>query len=104
VNLKDGVSCRSRRECLRTLRGQDLLLALDQRHHPPKLSELRTQVERLRAAAQMAVIYATDALASYEKEAGAALSPATQAVLITLLLSKPWRNDWVLAEIVAQLG
>ncbi len=122
-----------------TLHGHKLLLALDQRPHPPKLSELRTQVERLRAAAQMPVIYVTDALASYERKrlveqrvpflvpgnqlylpdlgidlreyfrqpstvASAALSPATQAVLITLLLSKPWRNDWVLAEIVAQLG
>jgi DNA-binding MarR family transcriptional regulator len=121
------------------LHGHDLLLALDLRPHPPKLSELRTQVERLRAAAQRPVIYVTDALASYERkrlveqrvpflvpgnqlylpdlgidlreyfrqtkpEAGARLSPATQAVLITLLLSKPWRNDWVLAEIVARLG
>ena len=122
-----------------TLHGHDFLLALDQRPHPPTLSELRTQVERLRSAAQMPVIYVTDALASYERkrlveqrvpflvpgnqlylpdlgidlreyfrqprtEAGAALSPATQAVLITMLLSKPWRNDWALAEIVAQLG
>jgi len=122
-----------------TLHGHHLLLALDKRPHPPKLSELRTQVERLRAAAQMPVIYVTDALASYERkrlleqrvpflvpgnqlylpdlgidlreyfrqprtEAGSAMSPATQAVLITLLLSKPWRTDWVLAEIVAQLG
>lgn len=37
-------------------------------------------------------------------DAGAALSPATQAVLITRLLTKPWRNDWVLAEMVAGLG
>lgn len=121
------------------LHGHNLLLAVDQRPHPPKLSELRTQVERLRAAAQMPVIYVTDALASYERkrlveqrvpflvpgnqlylpdlgidlreyfrqprrEAGAALSPATQAVLITMLLSKPWRNDWILAQIVGQLG
>ena len=122
-----------------TLHGHDVLLALDQRPHPPKLSELRAQVERLRAAAQMPVVYVTDAIASYERkrlveqrvpflvpgnqlylpdlgidlreyfrtakaEAGATLSPATQAVLITLLLSKPWRAEWVLAEIVTRLG
>ncbi len=122
-----------------TLHGHNVLLALDERTRLPKLSELRTQVERLRAVAQMPVIYVTDALASYERKrlveqrvpflvpgnqlylpdlgidlreyfrqpktvAGTALSPATQAVLIALLLSKPWRNDWVLAEIVAHLG
>lgn len=122
-----------------TLHGHSVLLALDQRPHTPKLTELKTQMERLRTAAQIPVIYVTDALASYERkrlveqrvpflvpgnqlylpdlgidlreyfrqpktEAGAALSPATQAVLITMLLSKPWRNDWVLAEIVDQLG
>ncbi|MEI8299422.1 MAG: hypothetical protein WCH32_15555 [Pseudomonadota bacterium] len=122
-----------------TLHGHDLLLALDRSSHPPKLLELRTQLERLRAAGQLPVIYVTDALASYERKrlveqrvpflvpgnqlylpdlgidlreyfrqpttaAGATLSPATQAILITLLLRKPWRNDWVLAEIVAQLG
>ena len=122
-----------------TLHGHDLLLAVDQRPHLPKLSDLRTQLERLRAAAKLPAIYVTDVLASYERkrlveqrvpflvpgnqlylpdlgidlreyfrqprtEAGAALSPATQAVLITLLLSKPWRSDWVLTEIVAQLG
>ena len=121
------------------LHGQSVLLALDQRSHTPKLMDLRTQMERLRAAAQIPVIYVTDALASYERkrlveqrvpflvpgnqlylpdlgidlreyfrqpktEPGTALSPATQAALITMLLSKPWRNDWVLAEIVARLG
>ena len=35
---------------------------------------------------------------------GDALSPATQAVLITMLLTKPWRDDWSLAEIVTHLG
>jgi DNA-binding MarR family transcriptional regulator len=122
-----------------TLHGHCLLLALEQRPHTPKLSELRAQVERLRAVAQLPVIYVTNALASYERKrlveqrvpflvpgnqlylpdlgidlreyfrqpgakAGVALSPATQAVLITLLLSKTWRSDWVLADIVAQLG
>ena len=121
------------------LHGHSVLLAQDKRTHRPKLTDLRTQIERLRAAAQIPVIYVTDALASYERkrlveqrvpflvpgnqlylpdlgidlreyfrqpkaEAGTALSPATQAVLISLLLSKPWRNDWVPAEMVAKLG
>ena len=33
-----------------------------------------------------------------------ALSPATQAMLITALLRKPWQPDWQPAEIVAELG
>ena len=121
------------------LHGHTILLAEEQRGHKPKLAELRTQMDRLRAAAQLPVIYVTDALASYERkrlveqrvpfllpgnqlylpdlgidlreyfrqptpaiEAG--LSPATQAVLITMLLTKPWRQDWTLGETVAQLG
>ena len=35
---------------------------------------------------------------------GTALSPATQAMLITALLRKPWQPDWQPAEIVAKLG
>jgi hypothetical protein len=34
----------------------------------------------------------------------AALSPATQALLITALLRKPWSVDWQPAETLAQLG
>jgi DNA-binding transcriptional ArsR family regulator len=34
----------------------------------------------------------------------AALSPATQALLIAALLQKPWRAEWKPAEIVANLG
>ncbi len=33
-----------------------------------------------------------------------ALSPATQAMLITALLRKPWQVDWQPAEIVTELG
>ena len=33
-----------------------------------------------------------------------ALSPATQALLITALLRKPWKVDWQPAETLAQLG
>lgn len=122
-----------------TLHGHTILLAEEQRRHKPKLRELRTQMDRLRTAAQLPVIYVTDALASYERKrlveqrvpflvpgnqlylpdlgidlreyfrqpkaaAGTGLSPATQAVLITMLLTKPWQEDWVLGEIVAQLG
>lgn len=122
-----------------TLQGHDLLLAVDHHRQRQKLAELRKQLERLRAAAQLPVLYVTDALASYERkrlveqrvpflvpgnqlylpdlgidlreyfrqpraDAGEALSPATQAVFIALLLSKPWRSDWNLAEIVARLG
>jgi DNA-binding MarR family transcriptional regulator len=122
-----------------TLHGHDVLLALDHRPHRPKLVELRTQVERLRVAARLPVLYVTGALASWERkrlidqrvpflvpgnqlylpdlgidlreyfrhastETGARLSPATQAVLIAMLLGTPWRNDWVPAEVVAQLG
>jgi hypothetical protein len=32
------------------------------------------------------------------------LSPATQAMLITALLRKPWQADWRPAEVVAELG
>jgi hypothetical protein len=33
-----------------------------------------------------------------------ALSPATQAMLITTLLRKPWQADWQPAEVVTELG
>jgi len=33
-----------------------------------------------------------------------ALSPATQALLITVLLRKPWRAEWQPAEVVSELG
>ena len=33
-----------------------------------------------------------------------ALSPATQAMLITVLLRKPWRAEWQPAEVVGELG
>lgn len=33
-----------------------------------------------------------------------ALSPATQAILITALLRKPWQADWQPAEVTAELG
>jgi DNA-binding MarR family transcriptional regulator len=33
-----------------------------------------------------------------------ALSPATQAMLITVLLRKPWRAEWQPAEVVRELG
>ena len=122
-----------------TFHGHDLLLAVEQRPKPPKIADLRAQVARLRGAAQLPIVYVTEALASYERrrliecrmpflvpgnqlylpdlgidlreyfrtprtESGAALSPATQAVLITMLLSRPWRKDWALSKIVAELG
>ncbi len=33
-----------------------------------------------------------------------ALSPATQAMLITILLRKPWRADWQPGEVVTEMG
>lgn len=122
-----------------TLLGRDLLFAVDLRRKRQKLSDLRVFVEKLRAVAQLPVIYVTNTLASYERkrlveqrvpflvpgnqlylpdlgidlreyfrhpkiEGGKPVSPATQAVLIKMLLSKPWRNDWVLADVVTQLG
>jgi hypothetical protein len=39
-----------------------------------------------------------------EEAPGAALSPATQALLITALLRRPWSVDWRPAETLAQLG
>jgi hypothetical protein len=33
-----------------------------------------------------------------------ALSPATQAMLITVLLRKPWHSEWQPAEVVSELG
>ena len=38
------------------------------------------------------------------RAAQTALSPATQAMLITVLLRKPWRAEWQPAEVVGQLG
>ena len=35
---------------------------------------------------------------------GTPVSPATQAVLVAMLLSEPWKNEWVVSEIVARLG
>lgn len=121
------------------LHGHAVLIAQDRRPTAPKLTDLRTQLDKLRTAAQLPVIYVTNALASYERKrlveqrvpflvpgnqlylpdlgidlreyfrhpntpTGEALSPATQAVLITMLLTKPWRDDWSLAEIVTRLG
>lgn len=37
-------------------------------------------------------------------EAKAALSPATQAMLISVLMRDPWRAQWQPAEVVGQLG
>ena len=122
-----------------SLGDSDLLIAIDTRPEPQRPAQLRVQIERLRTAAQLPVIYVTDALASYERRrfielgvpflvpgnqlylpdlgidlreyfrarrpaAGAHVSPSTQAVLIAMLLTKPWRSDWVVAEIVARLG
>jgi DNA-binding MarR family transcriptional regulator len=121
------------------LHGHTVLLAQDLRPNAQKLTDPRTQLDKLCAAAQLPVIYVTNALASYERKrlveqrvpflvpgnqlylpdlgidlreyfrhpntpTGEALSPATQAVLITMLLTKPWRDDWSLAEIVTRLG
>jgi DNA-binding MarR family transcriptional regulator len=121
------------------LHGHTVLLAQDLRPQAPKLGDLRAQLDKLRTAAQLPVIYVTNALASYERKrlveqrvpflvpgnqlylpdlgidlreyfrhpntpTGDALSPATQAVLITMLLTKPWRDDWSPAEIVTRLG
>jgi hypothetical protein len=121
------------------LHGHTVLIAQDLRPLAPKLADLRTQLDKLRTAAQLPVIYVTNALASYERKrlvaqrvpflvpgnqlylpdlgidlreyfrhpntpTGEALSPATQAVLISMLLTKPWRDDWSLAEIVTRLG
>ncbi len=36
--------------------------------------------------------------------AGTALSPATQAMLMTVLLRSPWRSEWQPAEVVSELG
>jgi hypothetical protein len=36
--------------------------------------------------------------------AGVALSPATQAMLITVLLHQPWRGEWQPAEVMSDLG
>jgi len=43
----------------------------------------------------------------FRKPTGAAqtaLSPATQAMLIAVLLRRPWRNEWQPAEVVGELG
>lgn len=122
-----------------TLLGHQVLLANHRHAGKEGLAEVRAQLDKLRAAAKVPVIYVTDALASYErkrlveqqvpflvpgnqlylpdlgidlreyfrqahKAPAAALSPATQALLIAALLHKPWRADWKPAEIVENLG
>ncbi len=121
------------------LLGRPILLAIDRQANKPALANVRAQLDKLRALAGLPVVYATGALASYERKRlieqkvpfivpgnqlylpdlgidlreyfrqrpqvlDTALSPATQAMLITTLLRKPWQADWQPAKIVTELG
>ncbi len=116
-----------------------ILLAIDQQPNARGLTNVRSQVEKLRQLAGMPVVYVTETLASYERKRlieqkvpflvpgnqlylpdlgidlreyfrkaptapETALSPATQALLITVLLRKPWRAEWQPAEVFGSLG
>ena len=122
-----------------TLLNRPILLAIDKRSDKPGLTNVRSQMDKLRELAGMPVVYVTGTLASYERKrlveqkvpflvpgnqlylpdlgidlreyfrkppaaADTALSPATQAMLITVLLRRPWRADWQPAEVVSELG
>ena len=116
-----------------------ILLAVDRQTKQPGLTNVRSQLDKLRQLAGLPVVYVTGALASYERKRlieqkvpfivpgnqlylpdlgidlreyfrqrptapDTTLSPATQAMLIAVLLRKPWRAEWQPAEVINDLG
>jgi hypothetical protein len=119
--------------------GCPVLLAVDKRADRPGLASIRAQIDKIREVTGLPVLYATKALASYERKrlieqkvpfvvpgnqlflphlgvdlreyfrkpaapAQSEISPAAQAMLIAVLLGKPWRGEWEPAEVLGRLG
>lgn len=119
--------------------GHSLLLAVELRSDRAGSATVRAEMDQLRHAAGVPVVYVTRALASYQRRqlivqkvpflvpgnqlylpdlgidlrehfpkpplaAPRALSPSTQAMLIALLLRRPWRSAWQSAEMAGELG
>lgn len=122
-----------------TILGCPVLLAIDKRADRPGLASIRAQIDKIREVTGLPVLYATEALASYERKrlieqkvpfvvpgnqlylphlgvdlreyfrkpaapAQSEISPAAQAMLIAVLLGKPWRGEWEPAEVLGHLG
>jgi hypothetical protein len=122
-----------------TLLDRPILLAIDRQPNTIGLASIRRQTDMLRHHAGLPVVYATGALASYQRKRlieqkvafivpgnqlylpelgidlreyfrrgpdapGGALSLATQAMLIAVLLQEPGRARWRPAEVVKKLG
>jgi hypothetical protein len=122
-----------------TILGCPVLLAIDKRADRPGLASIRAQIDKIREVTGLPVLYATEALASYERKrlieqkvpfvvpgnqlylphlgvdlreyfrkpaapAQSEISPAAQAMLIAVLLGKPWRGEWEPAEVLGRLG
>ena len=122
-----------------TILGCPVLLAIDKRADRPGLASIRAQIDKIREVTGLPVLYATEALASYERKrlieqkvpfvvpgnqlylphlgvdlreyfrkpaapAQSEISPAAQAMLIAVLLGKPWRGQWEPAEVLGRLG
>jgi len=122
-----------------TMLGRTVLLAIDKRADRPGLATIRAQIDRIREGSGLPVLYATGALASYERkrlieqkvpfvvpgnqlylpdlgvdlreyfrkpaaQPQSEISPAAQAMLIAVLLGKPWRGEWEPAEVLGRLG
>lgn len=119
--------------------GRPVLLAIDKRAERPGLASIRAQIDKIREVTGLPVLYATGALASYERKRlieqkvpfvvpgnqlylpdlgvdlreyfrkpaarpQSEISPAAQAMLIAVLLGKPWRGEWEPAEVLGRLG
>ncbi len=119
--------------------GHPVLLAIDKRADRPGLASIRAQIDKIREVTGLPVLYATEALASYERkrlieqkvpfvvpgnqlylpdlgvdlreyfrkpaaQPQSEISPAAQAMLIAVLLGKPWRGEWEPAEVLCRLG
>ncbi|MBP8018680.1 MAG: hypothetical protein KAY82_01450 [Hylemonella sp.] len=120
------------------LMGQSIVMAIDKLHRKPPLSEIRKWIDQVSRISGKPVLYATHAMASYERKRligykvpfvvpgnqlylpdlgldlreyfrqrakvpETPLSPASQAVLLTALLRRPWRPHWQPSEITKSL-
>lgn len=120
------------------LRNQ-MVLVIERHAHKPPGRELRVQLARVAALANLPVVYVVNSLASHERRRlveqkipfivpgnqlylpmlgidfrehfrrpppaeGRPLSPATQAILIAVLMRKLWLTDWAPSDIAADFG
>lgn len=121
------------------LLGQTVLLAIKRPGSKQSLGDVKTWTNKIREVSGLAVLYVTDAMASYERRrlieqkvsflvpgnqlylpdlgldlreyfrkraspSEAALSPSAQALLIKVLLHKPWQPDWQTSKLAAAAG